>query len=54
MKKVTLLFLTKGHTKNDANREFNLLNHGQSGKDIWTADDLDAALTENNREFIDL
>ena len=44
--KVTLLFLIKGHTKNDCDREFNLLKEGQDREDIWTADKLDTALTK--------
>lgn len=54
VEKFTLLFLVKGHTKNDCDRNFNLLKQGQDGEDIWTADELDAALTKKNREFIDL
>ena len=52
--KVTLLFLIKGHTKNDCDREFNLLKEGQDGEDIWTADELDEALTKKNSETISL
>ena len=54
VKKVTFLFLIKDHTKNDVGREFNLLKHGQSGEDIWTANELGTALTRNNKEFINL
>ena len=53
VKKVTLLFLIKGHTKNDADRKFNLLKRGQDGEDIWTDVELDVALTKKNKEFID-
>ena len=52
--KVTLLFLIKGHTKNDADHDFNLLKRGQTGEDIWTVDALDVALTKSKKEHIDL
>ena len=52
--KVTLLFLIKGHTKNDCDRFFNLLKRGTEGEDIWTDSELDAAYTKNNKEDIDL
>ena len=51
---MTLLFLVKGHTKNDWDRNFDLLKQGQDGEDIWTADELYTALTKKNTEFIDL
>ena len=47
-------FLIKCHTKNDADRMFNLLKRGQDGEDIWTDAELDDALTKKNKEFIDL
>lgn len=52
--KVTLLFLVKGHTKNDCDRNFNLLKRGQDGEDIWTDVELDVALTKKNEDFISL
>ena len=54
MKKVTPIFLIKGHTKNDCDCEFDLLKQGQSSEDIRTTDELDAALTKKSKEFIDL
>ena len=54
VEKMTLLFLVKGHTKNDCDQNFNLLKQGQDGEDIWTADELDTVLTKKNTEFIDL
>ena len=54
MEKVTLLFLVKGHTKNDCDHMFNLLKRGMDSEDIWTAVELDAALVKKNSEFIRL
>ena len=54
MKKVALLFLVKGHTKNNAYRKFNFLKQKQDGKDIWTVVELNVAPTKWNKEFIDL
>lgn len=52
--KVTLLFLVKGHTKNDGDKYFNLLKQGTAGEDLWTAEQLDAAYTKNNANYISL
>ena len=52
--KVTLLFLIKGHTKNDCDRFFNLLKRGTEGENIWTDSELDEAYTKNNKDDIDL
>ena len=54
IKKVTLLFLVKGHTKNDCDKKFNLLKQGTNGKDIWTDVQLDATLSKKNSKDIDL
>ena len=54
MKKVALLFLVKGHTKNNAYRKFNFLKQKKDGKDIWTVVELNVAPTKWNKEFIDL
>ena len=51
---VTLLFLVKGHTKNDCDKMFNNLKQGTRGENIWTADDLDDCYVKNNKEFITL
>ena len=40
IEKVLLLFMVKRHTKNDYNRNFNLLKQGQDGEDIWTNEEL--------------
>ena len=53
-KKVTLMFLIKGHTKNHCDKYFNLLKKGTRGRDIWTADQLDEAYTMNNAKYISL
>jgi len=45
--KVTLFFLVKGHTKNVADRMFNLLELSYHAKDIFTYDQLHAVLNEN-------
>ena len=50
--KVTLLFLIKGHTKNDCDRKFNELKMKQNNKNIWDAKSLDAALSEINGDGI--
>ena len=52
--KVTLLFLIKGHTKNDcdSDRKFNELKMKQNKKNIWDAASLDAALSEINGDGI--
>ena len=52
--KVTLLFLVKGHTKNDCDRFFNLLKQGTVGEDIWTDQELDRAYTKINGADLDL
>ena len=49
---VTLLFLFKGHMKNDCNKIFNLLKMSTDGNNIWNAEDLDRASMKNNAEFI--
>ena len=54
VEKVTLLFLVKGHTKNDCDMKFNSLKGGTAGEDIWTADELDDAYTKANGEYITL
>ena len=54
VRKVTLLFLIKGHTKNDCDKMFNNLKQGTRGENIWTADDLDEAYVKANKEYIDL
>ena len=45
--KVTLCFLVKGHTKNAADRMFNLLKLSYHAKDIYTYNELHAVLNEN-------
>ena len=54
VKKVTLLFLIKSHTKQDADKMFNLLKQGTNGEDILTTEELDAALTKKNKQYINL
>lgn len=54
VKKVTLLFLIKGHTKNHCDKSFNLLKQGTKGEDIWDAVDLDRCYTKKNEAYIDL
>ena len=54
VKKVTILFLIKGHTKNHCDHGFNLLKHGTRGKNLYTGSQLDAAYTENNEDYITL
>jgi hypothetical protein len=54
VEEVTLMFLVKGHTKNDCDKMFNNLKQGTKGKNIWTGDDLDEAYMANNAEFISL
>ena len=51
---VELIFLVKGHTKNDADKGFNILKKGTKGENIWTEDQLDKAFTKNNQDMIDL
>lgn len=46
-RKVTLLFLAKGHIKNAADRMFNLLKLTYHFKDIFIYDELHRALSEN-------
>jgi len=53
-KKVTLVFLIKGHTKNFCDNRFNLLKQGTAGRNIWDEVSLDQAYTEKNKDFIDL
>jgi len=53
-KKVTLLFLIKGHTKNECDKSFNLLKKGTKGEDLWTDVQLDAAYRKGNEEYITL
>ena len=45
--KITLFFLVKGHTKNAADRMFNLLKLSYHAKDIFTYDQLHGILNEN-------
>ena len=52
VEKVTLLFLIKGHTKNDCDRHFNELKMGTHNKNIWDATSLDAAYTARNKDSI--
>jgi hypothetical protein len=54
VEEVTLMFLVKGHTKNDCDKMFNNLKQGTKGKNIWTGRDLDEAYVANNEEFISL
>ena len=54
VKKVTLLFLVKGHTKNHCDKFFNILKRSSIDENIWTAEQLDAAYTEGNKEYISL
>ena len=42
-----LLFLTKSHIKQDADKRFNVLKQDTNSEDIWTADKLDTMLTKN-------
>ena len=54
VKKVILLFLIKGHTKQDADKKLNLLKQGANGEEIWTGEELDSALTKKNEQYINL
>ena len=47
--KVTLLFFVRGHTKNAADRLFNLLKHGYHNRDIFTFDELLQVLSEHDQ-----
>ncbi|EJK57849.1 hypothetical protein THAOC_22069 [Thalassiosira oceanica] len=51
---VELLFLIKGHTKNECDVKFNILKKGTRGRNIFTQKGLDAAFTRGNEEHIDL
>ena len=51
---MTLLFLIKGHTKNDCDVKFNLLKRGTRGINIFDEAGLDKAYTKDNAEYIDL
>ena len=51
---VVLMFLIKGHTKNEADRIFNLLKAGARGVNIFTEEGLDAAYQKNNENSIAL
>ena len=51
---MTLIFLIKGHTKNDCDVKLNLLKRGAKGVNIFTEEDLDAAYTKVNGCYIDL
>jgi len=50
--KVTIFFLVKGHTKNAADRMFNLLKYAYHRCNIYTYDELHSKLSEN--EFVDV
>jgi len=52
--KVSLVFLIKGHTKNNADKWFNYLKRGTKGKNIWDETSLDEAYTSNNGHLIKL
>ena len=54
IEKVSLVFLIKGHTKNNAGKWFNYLKRGTKGKNIWDEKSLDEAYTSGNEHLIKL
>ena len=49
---VVLMFLIKGHTKNECDSKFNSLKQGTRGVNIFTERGLGAAYTKDNKEAI--
>ena len=47
-----MMFLIKGHTKNECDSKFNSLKKGTYGINTYTEDGLDAAYTKNNEKDI--
>jgi hypothetical protein len=49
-----MVFLVKGHTKNDADRIFNLMKHEYRTANVYTPADLFAFIARSNPQFVEL